>query len=396
MNTDPFTAFILFFLVITSGFCTFISSVLAQIRTVRLEEEKQLFFEKEKPEGLIFSLELWNLLFWFCAGALVLYSFKSIYIAILFVFILIIFSKTLSSLIAAGNPEKMLPPLKVLTVLALPWKALYILSKLPAKKNTGEEEFLQALEDGEKTGAVESMERSMVEGVLYLGDRPVSAFMTHRSEIEWFDINATLDEVREKALAFRDQGFFPVIRGTQDNVVGVVPVQELLIALVNGASQWKGLGFIMKKPRFIPETLSALKAFNVFAIGLENENYLCVMDEYGGFAGHLRIRNLIDEIVGEPETIPGNNAEETLIRMHDGSYLADGSISLDELAEKPELSALGQEQGRDFHTLAGFILKLAGEIPKPGEQFNWEQYSFTIQDLDGNRINKVLIHINPQ
>ena len=163
MNTDPpLTVFILFFLVITSGFCSFFSSVLAQIRTVRLEEEKQQFFEKEKPEALIFSLELWNLLFWFCAGALVLFKYNSIFITVLFLLVLIIFSKTLASFIAAGNPEKMLPPLSVLSILALPWKPLYFLSKIPARKKSGEEEFLQALEDGEKTGAVESMERSMV------------------------------------------------------------------------------------------------------------------------------------------------------------------------------------------------------------------------------------------
>jgi putative hemolysin len=159
-------------------------------------------------------------------------------------------------------------------------------------------------------------------------------------------------------------------------------------------SAWKGLEASMKKPRFIPETISALKAFEVFE--QEDEHYLCVMDEYGGFAGSLQIRDLIEEIVelpGTPEGASGDTAaeEEPVILQEDGSWLADGSINLDELAEEPGLEALGAEQDPDYHTLAGFILKLAGEIPRTGSCFEWEQYRFTVVDLDGNRIDKVLI-----
>jgi putative hemolysin len=105
-----------------------------------------------------------------------------------------------------------------------------------------------------------------------------------------------MEAVREKALAHRAQGFFPVIHGTQDDIAGIVSVQDIFIALMAGKDlkdmkDWKGLREIMKKPRFIPETLSALKAFEAFR--REDEYYLCVMDEYGGFAGSLRVRDLI-------------------------------------------------------------------------------------------------------
>ncbi|GHV86554.1 hypothetical protein AGMMS50230_21620 [Spirochaetia bacterium] len=264
-----------------------------------------------------------------------------------------------------------------------PWK--YLASILPGRSHRpGEEAFRLALEEGEKTGAVESREKSMVEGVLYLGDRPISAFMTHRSEIEWLDINAGAEEVREKALEFRSQGFFPVIRGTQDNIAGVVSVQDILIALIEG---WKGLAAIMKKPRFIPETLSALKAFEAF--NEEDEYYLCVMDEYGGFAGSLRVRDLIEEIVGE---LGGSAPEaDSVILQEDGSWLVDGSLSLDELAKTAGLEKLGKENPRDYHTLAGFILKLAGDIPRTGECFTWQGFRFKVLDLDGNRIDKAEI-----
>jgi putative hemolysin len=241
-----------------------------------------------------------------------------------------------------------------------------------------------ALEEGEKSGAVESKERSMVEGVLYLGDRPVSAFMTHRSEMEFLDISASAEEAREKALAFRFQGFFPVVRETQDNVAWVVSVQDILIALTE--KEWKGLSAIMKPPHFIPETMSALKAFEAFE--REDEYCLCVMDEYGGFAGSLRVRNLLEEIVGE---LAGSaSGEDAVIPQEDGSWLADGSVSVDELAKILELESLGENHG-EYHTLAGFILKLAGDIPKTGDSFNWQAFRFKVIDRDGNRIDKVLI-----
>ena len=388
MNMDLLPVLFLFILVIAGSFCSLASSALTLIRTSRLTADKQRFFEKEKREELIFSLNLWNLLFKFCAGVLVIYGFASLPAAVLFL-ALILCLEVLARFIAAGFPEKALPSLRLLSVLALPWKLFYLLSKLKAQNNSGEEEFLQALEEGEKTGAVESRERSMVEGVLYLGDRPVSAFMTHRSEIEWLDIEAGIEEVREKTITFRAQGFFPVIRGSQDNIEGVVSVPDLLIALIDGASSWKGLEAIMKKPRFIPETLTALKAFEAF--GQEEEYYLCVMDEYGGFAGSLRIKDLIDEIVDNENSPEAVADEEAFIRQEDGTWLADGSVSLDELAEVQEFEALGEEQGRDYHTLAGFIMKLSGEIPRTGEVFSWEQFHFTVLDKDGNRIDKVLI-----
>jgi putative hemolysin len=174
-----------------------------------------------------------------------------------------------------------------------------------------------------------------------------------------------------------------VVRSTQDDIAGTVSVQDICITL---AGEWKGLSAIMKKPRFIPETLSALKAFEAFR--REDENYLCVMDEYGGFAGSLRVRDLIEEIVGE---LTGSPPEDAVIRQADGAWLADGSVSIDELVKTPGLEELGKAQPQDYHTLAGFILKLAGEIPRTGASFLWENFRFTVVDLDGNRIDKVLI-----
>jgi putative hemolysin len=247
-----------------------------------------------------------------------------------------------------------------------------------------EEELRIALMEGEKSGIVESKERSMVEGVFYLGDRPVGMFMTHRSEITWLDLNAEPELIRRTAVEHRDQRYFPVADGNLDEVAGVVSVQDILLALLNG--RWPGLKSILKAPFFVPETMSALKAFEAFKKG--EEDLLLVMDEYGGFSGILSVRDLIEEIVGQLSA-PAQE-EDALIKQEDGTYLVDGSINIDQVAGILSLgSLLGEHQ--EYHTLAGFILSLAGEIPATGAWFEYEGYGFKILDMDGNRIDKVLI-----
>ena len=247
-----------------------------------------------------------------------------------------------------------------------------------------EADLRHALLEGEKSGVVESKERTMVEGVFYLGDRPVSAFMTHRSEIKWLDIDAGSEDVKNAAEDSNSQSCFPVADGDLDGIVGAVSVQEIYRALL--IEEWPGLKSIMRPPYFIPETMSALKAFEAFKKADANE--LFVMDEYGGFAGILTVRNLIEEIVGELS--PSGKEEETIVKQEDGTWLADGGVSIDDAAGELELPGLGDEQN-DYHTLAGFILYLAGEIPQTGAYFDYKGYRFKVLDLDHNRIDKIMI-----
>jgi putative hemolysin len=132
--------------------------------------------------------------------------------------------------------------------------------------------------------------------------------------------------------------------------------------------------------------MSALKAFEAFKKADASD--LFVMDEYGGFAGVLTIRNLIEEIVGELSA--SGNGEEALVKQEDGTWLADGGASIDDAAAELELSALAEEQN-EYHTLAGFILYLAGEIPREGASFDYGGYRFKVLDLDNNRIDKIQI-----
>jgi len=247
-----------------------------------------------------------------------------------------------------------------------------------------EEELRLALLEGEKSGVVESKERTMVEGVFYLGDRPVSAFMTHRSEIQWLDINCDPKEARKLAENSKLQICFPVVDGDLDKVAGAVSAQDIFRALLD--EPWPGLKSIMHSPFFVPANMPALKAFAAFKKADAND--LFVMDEYGGFAGMLTVRNLIEEIVGELSD--SGKEEEEIIKQEDGTWLADGGVSIDDAARELKLARLGEEQN-EYHTLAGFILYLAEEIPRAGAHFDYEGYRFRVVDLDQNRIDKVLI-----
>ena len=408
---DPLPRFLIFaFLVAASAFCSLSGQVLSLSRKTRLKLKpgnSQSAKILENPEPCLFGLRIWNLAIRLCAGFLAASFFpvsKAILPAIVLVLSFVIFSEVLPGIISVKKPENLLPfVVPAVFILCLPWKPLHILASIVCRRSSeasGDAEFRLALEEGEKSGAVESSERSMVEGVLYLGDRPVSAFMTHRSELQWLDINAGPEEAGKKAMEFRAQVFFPVVREVQDDIAGIVSVLDILAALAgsivkqggtdeekaeSACSLWKGLRTIMKNPRFIPETMSALKAFEAFRN--EGENCLCVMDEYGGFAGLLQIGDLMEEITGG---FTGDSPEETLVRQEDGSWLADGGISIDDLAEVLGLENMGKSGG-EYHTLAGFILKLAGDIPRAGDSFNWEGYRFQVLGRDGNRIGKVLV-----
>ena len=247
-----------------------------------------------------------------------------------------------------------------------------------------EAELRNALLEGEKSGVVESEERTMVEGVFYLGDRPVGAFMTHRSEILWLDIDAGPEDARMTAENAGNQFHIPVAFGDLDEIVGAVSALDIFKSLLD--DPWPGLKAIMRPPYFIPETMSAIKAFEAFKKA--DATNLFVMDEYGGFAGILTVRNLIEEIVGELSASSGE--EESIVKQEDGTWLADGGVSIDDAVRELNLDRLGNEHP-EYHTLAGLILDLAGEIPREGAYFDYNGFRFKIIDMDGNRIDKIMV-----
>ena len=310
---------------------------------------------------------------------------------------ILLFGDLAPGLIARASPEKtvvnLLPLFKALT---LPLRPVFFLANVAGRglrplfktKRAAmtEDELRNALMEGEKSGIVESKERKMVEGVFYLGDRSLGAFMTHRSEIQWLDINDPPQDIRAKVLEFRAQRCFPVADGTLDAIIGAAYLED--IALDFASSAPAGLRAIMKKALFAPETMPALKAFETFRRG--ETGYIFVMDEYGGFAGMVWLQDLMEEIVGEL-TAPVNEKKQA-VQLADGSWLIDGSMNTDDAANL--LSLPGLADSGDYHTLAGFVLSLAGELPRAGDSFTYNGCRFTVLDMDGNRIDKISVKKN--
>jgi len=252
-----------------------------------------------------------------------------------------------------------------------------------------EEELHIALQEGQQSGIVKESERFMVEGIFYLGDRPVKTFMTYRSDVAW--LNSTVDLLNLKPMLLEPDSpkYYPVCHETPDEVVGIVSKEDLLTQILLDSK--KPLKSIIKKPILVPETMSALKAFDVFK--REQVEYILVMDEYGGFSGTLSIQDLVEEIIGEISR-PDRDMEDIILR-EDGSYLIGGAVNIDEAAELLGFGSLIKDH-HEFNTLAGFILEIAGEIPKTGTTYTWNGYTFEIVDMDGNRIDKVIVQKPPK
>ncbi|AEF82016.1 CBS/transporter associated domain protein [Leadbettera azotonutricia ZAS-9] len=416
--------FIILAVIFAGGFLSLLKTALACARTPRLHSlaeggkksyagvlklsEKSGPYQASLRIGIIFLEILSGIMggIWLSKPLTVLLSNNTVPLAellsvlvvtLLTVTAFFILGEVIPRQIAIAAPEAIsaafLPFIKVISIPGFPLlmansgiSGLFhkMLSAHASSHGMTEDEFRIALLEGEKSGIVESEERTMVEGVFYLGDRPVGTFMTHRSEVQWLDIDAGPEEARKAAESGGDQRYFPVADGDLDEVSGAVSVQDILQALLNGP--WPGLKALMRTPYFVPETMSALKAFEAFKKA--EANYLFVMDEYGGFAGILTVRNLIEEIVGQLSGAASD--EEGILKQEDGTWLADGAANIDDMARALSLSTLADGHA-EYHTLAGFILDLAGEIPRTGAFFDYNGYRFKIVDMDGNRIDKVMI-----
>ena len=405
-------------IILSAAFLSFLKTALSCCRSARL----RLFAEKgdkkytavltllEKIEVYQASLRLWIIFlvsFGFFGAIMIFHNIPAFSLAgIPGFFIILLLSGGVFFIItevmqeiAHSAAEKItaffLPLIKASFFLSYPLLAINKVFKVPVRHffpgndsspAMTEDELRIALLEGEKAGVVERNELTMVEGVFYLGDKPVGTFMTHRSDILWLDLNTDSQKLREIVENARAQRYFPVSSGDLDEVSGIVTIEDILLALLKGP--WPGLNALMRPPYFVPETMPALKSFEAFK--KSETQCLFVMDEYGGFAGMLTVQNLIEEIVGQLSAKEGE--EEEIIAQEDGTWLADGSMNIDSAAEYLSLSSLNTGEGHsEYHTLAGFFLNLAGEIPKTGAHFDYLGFRFTVVDMDGNRIDKIMI-----
>ncbi|MBG0770923.1 MAG: HlyC/CorC family transporter [Anaerolineaceae bacterium] len=248
-----------------------------------------------------------------------------------------------------------------------------------------EEEIKGFIDEGREIGVIEDAERDMFSGIFRLGDRRVEALMTPRMEMSWIDVNAPKAEIWEQIKEV-SHSRVPVAEGNMDNVLGYIQTRDLLGHAINDPDF--NLRDFIKEPIYVPENMAALKALeNIQTSGV---HLAMVVDEFGGITGMVTDYDILEAIVGEiPED--GADRDYMAVQRDDGSWLFDGLIVVDELKELLNLHDMPDEERAGYQTLSGFVMTQLGRIPKTGAKFTYDNYEFEVVDMDGRRVDRVLV-----
>jgi putative hemolysin len=247
-----------------------------------------------------------------------------------------------------------------------------------------EEEIAHSLEEGVDAGVIEQHERQMVQNVFHLDDRPLTSMMVPRSDIEWLDSNSSIAECLRQVGRGGAHSWYPVCRGSLDDVVGVVSVAQLL-ALESHESA-ATLESLAAPALFVPETLTGMELLEQFR--QRSGRMVFVVDEYGVVQGLMTPHDLLEAITGELQPVAQHDAWAT--QREDGSWLLDGLMPVAELKARLEIRDLPEEDRGRYNTLAGLLMSVSGRLPAAGERIDCGDWMFEVVDLDGKRIDKVL------
>ena len=301
--------------------------------------------------------------------------------------------------LALANPERlaaaMARPMRVLSRVAAPVAWLLarstdlVLAVIPfrrdARATVTDAEVKYLMREGARTGHFEQAERDIVEMALRLGDRRVSALMRPRTHMEYLDLEDSSAENRRKVLESHFSRF-PVIQGGFEKVLGIVQAKDLLAALLKG--QTFDLRAAIRPPVFIPETAPALKALELFR--RTGTPIALIVDEYGDLQGLVTLTDLLESLVGDIAA-PGQAEEPASVRRADGSWLIDGMMPIDEVADLIGMAHVPAEEAMNYTTLGGFMMAQLKRIPAPADAVTVDGYKFEVLDMDGRRVDKVLI-----
>ena len=243
-----------------------------------------------------------------------------------------------------------------------------------------EEEIKAVVNEGFKGGEVQEVEQNIVERVFHLGDRTVGSIMTHRSELVYIDISDNIDIIRGKVKA-NLYNTYPVVSGKIDNIQGVLFLKELF---GNIDTPDFSISEILRPTHFIQENMSVYNALEQFR--QLHLKYGIVTDEFGGIQGIVTLKDIVDALIGE---LPEVGEEPEIIKRQDDSVLVDGQCSFYSFLEYFDMEDLYEEN--DYNTLSGLILDILERVPKTGDRFSWMNFDLEIIDMDGARIDKVLV-----
>jgi putative hemolysin len=287
-------------------------------------------------------------------------------------------------------------PVNVLSVLTYPivWLLSFITNivfkifniKKSSDSAVTEEEIKAMISEGSEHGTIEEEEKEIIERVFHLGDRNITSLMTHRTDIVWFEENETVQHVKDR-FAEIVYSSYPVCEETVDHIKGLIYIKDLLKA--EPSMKLKDLA---RQALFVPENNTAYQLLEKFK---DTQIHSCfIVNEYGTLEGMLTLNDILGAIVGD---VPQTGQEEYgIVERADGTFLVDAQIPFFDFLSRFEKTDWANQEGHDFDTLAGFVLHELEHIPNTGEMFEWRGFSIEVIDMDGQRIDKLLVKISEE
>jgi putative hemolysin len=245
-----------------------------------------------------------------------------------------------------------------------------------------EEEIAHSLEEGVDAGVIEQHEHQMVQNVFHLDDRPLTSMMVPRSDIEWLDAGLTVAECLREVGREGAHSWYPVCRGSLEDVVGVVSVSRLLAL---GTGDTTRVDSIATPALFVPETLSGMELLEQFRE--RTGRIVFVVDEYGVVQGLMTPHDLLEAITGELRGVP---ADAWATRLDDGAWELDGTMPISELKARLDIRELPEEERGRYNTVAGLLMSVSGHLPAVGEHIECGEWLFEVVSLDGKRIDRIV------
>ena len=319
------------------------------------------------------------------------------FVVILITFFSLVLGELVPKRIGLANPEgiakMMARPMRFVTAITSPfvWLLTFtsdLLIRLFRIKTTSdskvtEEEIKAIIQEGTDGGEVQEIEQDIVERVFHLGDRTVSSLMTHRNDVIFIDINDDVNEVREQ-VEKELHSIYPVFDDEREQVIGIVLLKDLFRTINNTDFNLKSL---LLKPQFLLETISAYEALVHFKD--TKTHYGIIMDEFGQMQGIVTLNDLLQALVGDFNDFYAEEFE--FVQREDGSWLIDGQYPIAEFFRHFDLE--DHLENINFTTLGGLILNESRTLPETGEIISWMNFEMEVVDMDGARIDKVLVRL---
>lgn len=315
----------------------------------------------------------------------------------------VIFGELVPKQIALAYPEQVAlivaRPMALLSRLCLPvvWlletSSTLVTRLLPFKtgKQTevSEDDIRILISQGTETGEIQPAEKEMAFRMFRMADRPIRAFMTVRRDVVWLDLAKSFEANWQVALEVA-HSFFPVAEETLDNLIGIVSVKDLF--LIKSSNGEKKLEDFIKPALKVPSKQDALSVLEVFK--RERRQMAVVIDPHGGVSGVITTHDLLEALVGDLADYEGE--ERSIVNRDDGSCLVDGAVDIQEVLFHLGRDTLDHEQSKEFHSIGGIVFREMNSVPQVGGKITWKGLVIEVVDMDGYRIDKVLVSVVPE